>query len=493
MSEKLYALLLHLYPARFRQNYGEEALQLFRDRCRDEQGLFPRLRLWLDLLVDVGLSVPPEYRRAASTLASSPIPPPAGVPSFHVLETEPPRPGTFLFGAVLALAAVGAFGFLLNYAGPYKHFRASDSHTSAPANLRSSAPDPSATQLPSKAGAKAAASGVSLASSQKHPAQLADRDTVQPAQEPNLDGAERRRVIDAAITNLREHYVDPDGAWKIADALSTHEKNGDYDAIVSGSMFADLLTSQMRDITGDSDLLMFYSQQSIPDRPPGPPPGALEQYRAAMERQNCTFEKIEMLPHRIGYLKLNSFPDLSRCRATAVAAMARLNTADAVIFDLRNNSGGYPGMVSLIASYLFDHPVYMFNPRENVTAQSWTQSPVPGNRLADKPVYVLTSANTFSGAEQFSYNLKMLRRATLVGETTRGGAHAGVFHRIDDHFAMGIPEVRAVNPYAKGDWEGTGVEPDVKVKAADALATAEEMAERKLHSHQAARVQPLKP
>ena len=91
--------------------------------------------------------------------------------------------------------------------------------------------------------------------------------------------------------------------------------------------------------------------------------------------------------------------------------------------------------VSLIASYLFDHP---------------------------------------------EYDLKMLKRVTLVGETARGSAHAGVFHRIDDHFGMGIPEVRAVNPFSKTDWEGTGVEPDVKVKAPEALETAEKLAENKL-------------
>jgi C-terminal processing protease CtpA/Prc len=111
---------------------------------------------------------------------------------------------------------------------------------------------------------------------------------------------------------------------------------------------------------------------------------------------------------------------------------------------------------------------------------SWTRSPVVGNGLADKPVYVLTSASTWSGAEQFSYDLKMLKRATLVGETTRGGAHAGVFHRIDDHFGIGIPEVRSINPYSDTDWEGVGVEPDVEVKAADALEMALKLAEAKI-------------
>jgi C-terminal processing protease CtpA/Prc len=225
---------------------------------------------------------------------------------------------------------------------------------------------------------------------------------------------------------------------------------------------------------------VIYSQHPLPDRPAGPSPERLALYRRAMQENNCTFENIEILPHQIGYLKLNSFPELSVCATTAKAAMARLNGAEALIFDLRDNRGGCPDMVMLLAAYLFDHPEYMYTPRENPTRESWTRSPVPGDRLADKPVYVLTSARTFSGAEHFSYNLKMLRRATLVGEKTAGATDVGIFHRLDDHFGMGIRETRAINPYREPDWAVVGVEPDVKVKATDALKTAETLAKSKL-------------
>ena len=474
MSEKLYTLLLRLYPAAFRREYGDAALQLFRDRLHDERGFLPRLRLWLDLLVDLGLSIPPEYRRAPSTLVPAPLQAKSGLPSFNLLESELPRPGTFLFGTIFALASLGVLGFVLNHPGETNLFRRSSSQTPA----RSSASPTSAPQLSKDAGAQ------SSGSTPAHPDQQSSvpppaTAVAQQAQE--LDNKERHLVIDAVITNLTQRYVDPDATKKISGLLSTHEKNGDYNPITSSSAFAGLLSKQLQDAAQDPHLMVIYSRQPIPNRLPGPPPGALDQYRAAMEQQNCTFERIEILPHNIGYLKLNSFPDPGLCRATAVAAMERLNHAGAIIFDLRDNRGGYPEMVSLIASYLFDHPVYMFNPREGVTAQSWTQSPVPGNTLAHKPVYVLTSAATISAAEQFSYNLKMLRRATLVGETTQGGAHAGVFHRIDDHFAVAIPEVRPVNPYGKADWEGTGVEPDVKLKEADALQAAMKLAEKTQH------------
>lgn len=301
------------------------------------------------------------------------------------------------------------------------------------------------------------------------------------------DAADQQRVISAVIKNLKAHYVDHDTAQKMVDTLLIRERNGDDAAVTNGWAFAGLLTKQMRAVSHDRNLELAYSQDPLPasrfdalGRPLGPTPEDQARYRKAMEQGNCTFEKTEILAHNIGYLKLNSFPDPSICKPTAVAAMASLNQADALIFDLRDNRGGEPEMVELMAAYLFDHPEYWYNPRENTTPRSWTQSPVPGNKLADKPVYVLTSARTFSGAEQFSYDLKMLKRAVLVGETTGGAAHSGVFYRIDDHFGIGIPEAKPINPFSKTDWAETGVEPDVMVKAVDALGTAVKLAENEL-------------
>jgi len=458
MSEKIYALLLRLFPSHFRETYGEDALQLFRDRARDEKGFFSSLRLWLDLLRDLAISVPREYVYARPAfIGASAGQHLDGSPAFFVLEDASPRPGALLFGGVLSLAAVGAFWLAITYVG---------NHGAAGRFASGQSPDNS--RFHEKQVLQPKAEDESSA-------------THRPVDKGmNLDTAERRRVVDGAIANLKEHYVYPDVAQKMADALLTHEKSGDDDGEMDGGTFAALLTRQMREVSPDRHLLLVYSQTALPQNPTGPTPENLARYREAMEAENCTFEKVEILPGNIGYLKLNSFPEVSVCRATATAAMASLNQADAIIFDLRGNGGGEPEMVALIASYLFDHPEYWYNPRENTTQHSWTRSPVPGNRLADKPVYVLTSARTFSGAEQFCYDLKMLKRATLVGETTGGAAHSGVFHRIDDHFGMGIPETKPINPFGKPDWAETGVEPDIKVKAADALETAKKLAESKL-------------
>ncbi len=465
MSEKIYAWLLRLYPSHFREAYGDEALQLFRDRCRDETGFFPRLRLWLDLLSDFAVSVPRQYGFAqpvtVGALLESRL---SGMPSFFVLGDQIPRLGSLLFGGVLSLIALGAFSSLLSHDANHARTR-----NLASANLRgqSGFAEQEATQPNSTSPATAVNRGQS--------------------QTGGLEAADRQRVIDVVIANLKKHYVDQDVAQKMADELLAHEKRGDDAAVTGGGAFAELLTEQMRDVSHDRHLEVAYSQDPLPasrfdalGRPLGPTPEDQAHYRKTMEQGNCTFEKAEILPHNIGYLKLNSFPDPSICRPTAVAAMASLNHVDTIIFDLRDNRGGEPEMVALMAAYLFDRPEYWYNPRENTTPRSWTQSPVPGNKLADKPAYVLTSARTFSGAEQFGYDLKMLKRAMLVGETTGGAAHSGVFYRIDDHFGIGIPETKPINPFSKTDWAETGVEPDVKVKAADALETAVKLAESKL-------------
>jgi len=482
MSEKIYAWLLRLYPSRFREAYGEEALQLFRDRSRDETGFRLRLRLWADVLGDLALSVPREYFHVHPGLASfSAHLRPEGVPSFFVFENESLGPGALVFGGVLSIAALVTFSVMLNSGGKYVPLSALIRPAHSSAKARSSAFDSSAPRAAANTGEKASES------KESQPPEM-DATSFQPAKgaagrpygSVKLSASERRRIVEAAAAIVEKHYVDHDNGRKMAAALRVHEKNGDDNQTTDGPEFAALLTQQMREVTPDRHLTLDYFKVPLPQHAPAPTAGDFARYREVMKRESCTFEKVEVLRSNIGYLKLNWFPDVSVCEATARAAMASLNNADVIIFDLRDNRGGEPAMVSFMAAYLFDHPEYFYNPRENTTEESWTLSPVAGNRLADKPVYVLTSSRTFSGAEQFSYNLKMLKRATLVGETTGGGAHSGAFHGIDEHFGMGIPETKAINPYSKMDWAEIGVEPDVKVNAANALETAVQLAQNKL-------------
>jgi hypothetical protein len=302
-----------------------------------------------------------------------------------------------------------------------------------------------------------------------------------------IDAATRNRVIDGAVAQLNESYVFPETAKKMEEALRTRQKRGEYDAITNGNVFAGKLTKDLQEVSHDKHLRVDYDPAKIPDRPAdaAPSPDEIAQYRKQMERMNCGFERVEHLSGNIGYLKFDMFADPDVCGPTAVAAMNFLGNVDAIIFDLRENGGGDPKMIALISTYLFDKPTHLndlWERKDNSTHQYWTLPYVPGKRLDTKPVYVLTSKETFSGAEEFSYNLKNLKRATLVGETTGGGAHPVSGHRIDDHFMIGVPFARAINPISKTNWEGTGVEPDVKVLRADALMTAEKLALEKVNA-----------
>ena len=297
-----------------------------------------------------------------------------------------------------------------------------------------------------------------------------------------IDAATRERVIQGAIAKLNESYVFPETASKMADSVRARQKRGEYDAVTNGATFASMLTEHFQEVSHDKHLRVNFSPSRLPDNQGPPPPEAVARNRRRMEQINCGFVKVEQLADNVGYLKFNMFADPEICGPTATAAMNFVANTDALIIDLRENGGGDPKMVAYVCSYLFSQRTHLndlWTRRTNATQEFWT-SDVPGKRLADnRPVYVLTSKRTFSGAEEFTYNLKNLKRATIVGETTGGGAHPVAGQRIDEHFIIGVPFARAINPISKTNWEGTGIEPDVKVPAADALSTAQKLAAEK--------------
>jgi len=295
-----------------------------------------------------------------------------------------------------------------------------------------------------------------------------------------IDAATRARVIDGAIAKLNETYVFPETAKRMADSVRAREKRGEYDPVTNGATFARLLTEHFQDVSHDKHLRVNFSPRALPENASSAPtPQQVAQMHRQMEQMNCGFVKVEQLEGNVGYVKFNMFADPDVCGPTATAALNFVANSDALIVDLRDNGGGDPRMVAFICSYLFSQRTHLndlWTRSTNSTQEFWT-SDVPGKKLGgEKPVYVLTSKRTFSGAEEFTYNLKNLKRATIVGETTGGGAHPVRGQRIDEHFMIGVPFARAINPISKTNWEGTGIEPDVKVPAAEALSTAQKLA-----------------
>jgi hypothetical protein len=257
-------------------------------------------------------------------------------------------------------------------------------------------------------------------------------------------------------------------------------KSGAYDRLGTLDAFTQKLTEDLRSVSHDLHLGVSW------DRDPEPPAGETggpapeerqARFAAELRRDNYCFRKAEHLAGNVGYLKLDCFAPAEFGGGAAVAAMGFLAGSDALIFDLRDNGGGSPSMIQLLTSYLVaGEPTHLNNfyiRKGDKTEQFWTQAWVPGTRLPGVPVFVLTSGRTFSAAEEFTYNLKNLKRATIVGETTGGGAHPVNLHRVKGYpVAVSLPFGRAVNPISGTNWEGTGVEPDVKVQASEALAVA---------------------
>ena len=299
-----------------------------------------------------------------------------------------------------------------------------------------------------------------------------------------IDGAERKKVIDGVSEVLKEYYIELAVAQQMADALQAHETKGDYNAISDGDTFASQLTKDLQAVSHDKHLRVNFNSFKMPPRK-DPTPEDEARFHEQMERQNCAFDKVEILPNNIGYIKFDGFMDAGFCGPTVVAAMGFVTHTDALIFDLRQNGGGQPAMVTMIASYLFDKPTHLidiYNRKEDTTTQNWTLSYLPGKRMPTQPVFVLTSKRTFLGAEEFAFDLQRQKRATIVGETTGGGAHPVSGHVVADYFSVGVPFAKSLDPVTKTNWEGTGVEPDVKVPAADALETAEKLALEKIQA-----------
>jgi hypothetical protein len=297
-----------------------------------------------------------------------------------------------------------------------------------------------------------------------------------------LPPADRDQVLDGVAAKLTEYYILPETAQKMNETLKEHRKSGDYDAL-SGAALAARLTSDLESISHDRHLRVVYSAAVLPQEEEEPSPDNQAVYRRALERTNCGFQRVDVLPGNVGYLQFSYFGAPDACADTVAAAMKLLSHTDALIFDVRQNRGGDPRMVALLTSYLFDKRTHLsdiYNRRENKTTEYWTAPDKLETRMVTQPVYVLISRFSFSAAEQFAYDLHNQKRAVLIGERSGGASHPVRNRRINDHFFISVPEYRYINAVTRADWEEVGVAPDVPASGWNAVVLAQNLAQRKL-------------
>jgi retinol-binding protein 3 len=310
----------------------------------------------------------------------------------------------------------------------------------------------------------------------------------QPSPTPNpslvLDPTTRTSVIEAAAKALEDKYIFPDVGKQMADKIRENNGSKAYDSLTTGEELSKRLTDDLYAIAHDRHIRIRYPDPGAPEGPPTAEDHARFQQRAAWS--NFAFPEVKRLAGNIGYLKVDALLSPAIAGETANAAMNFLANTDALIIDERDGHGGDPEMVDLLLTYLFPigDRVHLndFESREEPKHQEfYTFAWVPGKRFTGKDVYVLTSHNTFSGSEELAYDLKALKRATIVGEVTGGGANPGDVIPLPHSFSIFVPWGRAVNPITKTSWEGVGVQPDVVITADKALDMACYLALKKLH------------
>jgi hypothetical protein len=297
---------------------------------------------------------------------------------------------------------------------------------------------------------------------------------------PSENYAKRQTmVIQDIIQLIREKYVYPEFGEQIAAQIKANLENGVYDSLTNESELAFRLTSDLRTISKDQHWSVVYDPIKVAemiDPETEPDEDNLKRYLETARKSNYGFERVERLKGNIGYIDLRRFEPSEYGGETASAAMNFVSNCDALIIDLRQNHGGYPSMVQLITSYLYDSKPrhinsFYYRPTDE-TQQFWTFPHVSGKRRPDIPAYLLISRATGSGAEEFAYNLKHMERAILIGENTLGAAHPVTREVVQKDFVVRLPYGRPINPITGSNWEGVGVAPDIPVPAEDALKTA---------------------
>ena len=297
------------------------------------------------------------------------------------------------------------------------------------------------------------------------------------AQTDSVTASERAAVVERIAELVIEHYVYPDVALETATHLGQELANGSFDEATDPAVFIAELTASVQQINRDKHMRV---RERAPVEATEDAEARRIRQRARDKSRKYGFSEVVVLERNIGFLDMRYFSSSTEARAEGARAMATLAGVDALIVDMRRNTGGSPGMVQFMCSYFFSERTHLnslYWRQGDRTQEFWTLTVVPGEKLPDVPLFVLTSSRTFSGAEEFTYNLKTRERALIIGETTGGGANPGGTFPINDRFSIFIPTGRAINPVTGINWEGTGVTPDVTVSSNTALDVALEYAQ----------------
>jgi retinol-binding protein 3 len=288
-----------------------------------------------------------------------------------------------------------------------------------------------------------------------------------------LSKPERDTILQTIVQLIQQQYVLPRVGERVSDILADTLTQNSDDDLSDPYIFMRTINQVLADHSADEHLRLLYD-----------PTGAqginhevvLEQHFVRARRSNFGFLEARRLEGNIGYLNIQELPPREVAGDIAAGMLATIAHTGAVILDLRGNEGGTPGMVQFLVSYFVDEqprPLSgIYSRVTDSTKELYTLAEVPGRRLTNVPLYVLVSGATFSAGEALAYDLQALKRATIIGEATRGGAHLSDMLPIANTYILRLPTARAINPITADNWEGRGVQPDIECAAMDALTIA---------------------
>jgi len=304
-----------------------------------------------------------------------------------------------------------------------------------------------------------------------------------------LTKLEKDQAIEKICLLLNRFYVFPEVAAQMEKYIKTKLTEGAFEKITDPDEFVNYMTKEFRSICHDKHLGMYIG--SNPEEQNKEDQNLAKVInRLKNEKYNYGLNKVEILDGNVGYMNIQSVMYSEEAMEIVSSALKFLSNTDAIIFDLRINNGGDPGYMGYIFSYFFDKPTHInsvYWRNRNRTDEFWTHEKIPGKKMVDIPLYVLISNKTFSGAEEFAYDLQALKRATIIGEVSAGGANPAATWVVYKDLRISIPFGRAINPITGTNWEGVGVKPDIEVSADKALEVAVENAKNVAAKYYAAK------
>ena len=291
-----------------------------------------------------------------------------------------------------------------------------------------------------------------------------------------LDKTEVNTVVNTCLAAFEKHYIYPDVVAEMDDYVNQKIEKDQYSEISNLLELTKQLKKDFRHVSKDRHIWIdvmeniLITDKAIP----------IEEIINEKRKNNFGFVEFKWLDGNIAYLRIDGFNDIEYAEETAMHAIGMLSNSDAIILDLRDNHGGHGNMVHFVSSYFYEDKTQLnslyFREADSLV-EAWTDPIVPGKKLLQQKVFILTSSNTASAAESFTYSMKHYNRATVVGEFTRGAAHWKETYKFPDlGIFLEIPVARPINPVTKKGWEGEGVKPDIEISEKEAFEKAYEIA-----------------